>query len=101
MRKRLEGSAAILCYNSSVALNIEITPEAESRLRRQAQAVDKDVRVFVAEIVETAAAKSNLDEVLAPLRKQFAETGVSDEELIRDITDAQAEYRAQKQKKPA
>ena len=45
---------------------------------------------------ETAAARASLDEVLAPLRKQFAATDISDEQLIADITEAQAEYRAEK-----
>ncbi len=54
------------------------------------------MRAFVAQLVEQAAAKPSLDEMLAPLRQQFAQSGISDEELIADITEAQAEYRAER-----
>ena len=82
-----------------MVLNIEIAPQTETRLRQQAEAAGKDVRTYVSQIVEQAAARPCIDEILAPLRKQFAEMGVSDDQLIDDITDAQAQYRAEKQKK--
>jgi hypothetical protein len=84
-----------------MVLNIEILPQTEERLRQQAQAAGKDVRQYVTEIVTQAVSKPALDEILAPLRKQFAETRIGDDELIRDITEAQADYRAHKHKKPA
>ena len=69
--------------------------------RQQAEAAGKDVRWFVSQLVEQAAAKPSLDEILAPLRKQFAQMNLSDEELATDITSAQADFRAQKSKKTA
>lgn len=80
-----------------MVLSIDIVPETETRLRQQAQAAGKDVRDFVSRLLDQAAAKPSLDEVLSSLRQQFAQNGVSDEQLIADITEAQADYRAQKQ----
>ena len=48
------------------------------------------------DFVKQAAARRSLDELLAPIHKEFAATGISDDELIIDITNAQAEYRAEK-----
>jgi len=52
----------------------------------------------VAELVEQAAAKPAMDQTLADLRKQFAASGISDEGLIGDLTEAQAEYRSESRK---
>jgi hypothetical protein len=84
-----------------MTLQISITPETESRLRRLAQSAGKDVSTFVSQLVEQAAAKPALDELLAPLRKQFAESGATDDELVDQITAAQHAYRAEQQKKTA
>jgi hypothetical protein len=84
-----------------MVLNIDIAPQTEARLRRQAEAMGKDVQAYVSELVEQAAARVSLTEVLAPLRKQFESTGIGDDELIADITAAQTEYRTQKRKKTA
>jgi hypothetical protein len=81
-----------------MVVSIELAPQTESRLRRQAEAVGKDMATYVAQIVEQAASRASLDEVLKPLRKQFDESGESDQKLISDITAAQAEYRAEKSK---
>lgn len=82
-------------------LTIEIPPQLEARLREQAEALGKDVNAYVAHLVAHAAERATLEKLLAPLREQFAATGVSDEELVADVTDAQAEYRESKQKKTA
>jgi len=79
-----------------MVLTIELEPRTEARLRQQAKAAGKDVNSYVSKLVEQAAAKSSMDEILAPIRQQFAASGRSDEQLIADITEAQAEYRAER-----
>jgi hypothetical protein len=84
-----------------MVLNIEITPQIESRLRQQAEAAGQDMRTYVSQLIAQAAAKPSIDQILAPIRKKFAESGVGDNELINDITEAQSDYRADKHKKTA
>lgn len=79
-----------------MVLSIEIPPQVEVRLRQQANAAGKDVCAYVSQLVEQAAAKTSLDESLAPVHRKFAASGISEEELIEDITSAQAEYRNEK-----
>jgi cytochrome P450 len=74
-------------------LSIEIPPQTEARLRQQAKAAGQEMPEYVSQLIERSTTKSSLDELLAPLRKHFADTGISDEELIDDITGAQTEYR--------
>jgi hypothetical protein len=76
-----------------MVLSISIKPETEARLREQAQAAGKDVSDYVAQLVEQAAGRASLEEVLEPLRKQFVATGKSDEQLVDEITEAQRAYR--------
>lgn len=84
-----------------MTLQISITPETETRLRMLAESAGKDVSTFVSQLVEQAAAKPALDELLAPLRRQVAESGTTDEELVEQITTAQRAYRAEQHKKTA
>ena len=78
-----------------MTLKIKISGEAEARLKERAAAHGKDPTAYAAEIVEEAVAKPSLDEVLAPLRREFEESGMSDEQLLEQILAAQAEYRKQ------
>jgi hypothetical protein len=84
-----------------MVLRIDILPQTEQRLRQQAEAAGKDMDSYVSQLVEQAAARKSLDEMLAPLRRQFAASGIGDDQLIEDITQAQAEYRVGKHKKTA
>jgi hypothetical protein len=81
-----------------MTLEISINPATETRLRQMAASAGKDVSAFVAQLVEQAAAKPSLDEMLAPLRRQFAESGATDDQLIEEITAAQQAYRAEQKK---
>jgi hypothetical protein len=95
------GQHAAGWYHSGMLLQIQINSETETRLRENAAAAGKDVFVYASELVEQAVAGSNLDAILAPLRRHFEAVGTTDDELIQDITDAQAEYRSEQHKKTA
>ena len=84
-----------------MTLNIQLSPQTEDRVRRQAQAAGKELGQYVAELVEQAAARPAIDELLAPLRHQFDASGATDEQLVEQITKAQASYRVERQKRPA
>jgi hypothetical protein len=76
-----------------MSLTIEINPQTEARLRRQAEAAGRDLGTYVAALIEEAASRRSLEEVLAPLRQEFAASGMSDGELVDLITTAQDAYR--------
>lgn len=81
-----------------MTLTLELTPAATARLRQQAEAAGQDLMSYAARLLERAAARPALDELLAPLRREFAESGMSDDELIARITEAQSTYRSDRQK---
>ncbi len=64
-----------------MTLNVSLSPLAEARLRQKAEATGQSLDVYAASLLEQAASARTVDEVLAPFRRQVADSGVSDEEL--------------------
>jgi hypothetical protein len=64
-----------------MALNLVIPPETEARLAEKARSFGIDTATYAIRILRSAAAEPTLDEVLAPVRKKFAESGMTEDEL--------------------
>lgn len=62
-------------------MTIDIPLEVKAALQRKAEGAGKDVRVFVQEIITKQAMRPSLDEILAPVRQEFEESGMSEDEL--------------------
>jgi hypothetical protein len=84
-----------------MTLQISVGSETEARLRRLAEAAGTDVESYVSRVVEQIAAKPALEELLEPLRKEFAASGTTDEQLTQEITAVRDAYRSDKHKKSA
>lgn len=78
-----------------MTLLVSISPQAESRLREKAAAEGQDPAAYASKILEQAVTRASLDELLAPLRQEFAASGTSDEQLIEQITEARQAWREQ------
>jgi hypothetical protein len=64
-------------------LHIPLPPEIEARLRERARATGEDVSSCAARLLQDALTAASVDELLAPFRRQVAESGISDDELDR------------------
>lgn len=62
-------------------MTIDLSVEVKTALQRKAEATGKDVSVFVQDIITKQALRLNLDEVLAPVRQEFEENGMSEDNL--------------------
>jgi hypothetical protein len=85
-----------------MAITITLSPEDTKKLAERAAAAGQDVLVYVQQIVKRDIARpvpQDIDEILAPLREEFARSGISDEELLADINAARDEYRAESRKR--
>lgn len=71
-----------------MTISVSLSPEAEAKLRQRAAAVGKDPAACASQILEQAVRRSSLEELLAPLREEFAASGTTDEQLIEQITQA-------------
>jgi len=79
-----------------MTLVVPISPQVEAKLRERAAAEGKGPAEYASKVLEQAVARPSLDELLAPLRQQFAASGTTDEELMRQITKAREAYRNQR-----
>jgi hypothetical protein len=79
-----------------MTLMVPVSPQLEAKVRERAAAQGKEPGIYAAELLEQAVGRSALDELLAPLREQFAASGTSDKELVQQITDARTAYRNQR-----
>ena len=64
-----------------MTLTLPISAEAEASLRKRAAAAGQDMAAFATHLLERAAAKPSVDELLAPFRRQVADSGMNDDQL--------------------
>lgn len=106
-----------------MAITINLPPETEKKLLEHVRQRGQDVSVFVHEVIERAMeappergtnggqaapvpssddtavhAGMTFDEILAPIRKGFAESGMTDEELDQLFEEALQEVRRERRK---
>lgn len=60
---------------------LELEPEVEEALQKKAIADGKDVQNYIEDSLRKLALQPSLDEILAPIRKNFEESGMSEEDL--------------------
>ena len=83
-----------------MTINISLTPEAETKLRQRAAILGKDLVTVASDILEQAITRPSVDELLAPARKQVAESGMSDQQLDGSFRERLTEVRDDKTAKP-
>ena len=80
-----------------MTLNIELNPDLEAKLRSRAAAAGKDPEAFALEAVaEKLSRPETFDEILAPLRREVRESGMSETELNSLLESALAESRRER-----
>jgi hypothetical protein len=83
-----------------MTLAIPISPDTEARLAAKAKAVGMDTQTYAAHVLQAAANRSALDEILEPVRRQFAEGGMTEEELAERYEAEKHAARAAKRGRP-
>jgi hypothetical protein len=89
-----------------MTITLNLTPEIERTLHERAAANGQTVEVFLRELVEREIAQSGgahpappprpsktLDEVLEPVHREFKESGMAEDELVRFLTEVRDEVR--------
>ena len=62
-------------------VTLRLSERARARLAEQAANSGQDISAIASDLIEQATARPSVDELLAPFRKQVAESGMSDGEL--------------------
>ena len=76
-----------------MALTISLSPPVEAKLRKRAADEGKDATTYASQLIEQAVGRSTLDEILAPVRAEFAASGMTEDELGDLLEDAKHEMR--------
>lgn len=66
---------------TEVAMKLKLTKQTSEKLSQRAAASGKDVAAVASDLLEQVISQPPVDELLAPFRKQVAESGLSDEQL--------------------
>jgi hypothetical protein len=76
-----------------MTITIDLKPEEERWLSERAARNGEDVVSLIHGLIarEIQGPATTLDEVLAPVRRQFEESGMTDEELARLVEEAREE----------
>lgn len=74
-----------------MTLTIHLPPETEARLRSRAAASGRDVSAYIQHLIAKDVQAEPLEKLLAPLRQQFAESGMTDDELGTLVEEAREE----------
>lgn len=73
-------------------IRISIRPEMQEKLQQRAVASGQNVEAYIERLIERAlSGPPSIDELLAPVREQFAESGVTEDELDALIEEAREE----------
>jgi hypothetical protein len=64
-----------------MTLVIPVSPDVESKLRERAAAEGEDPTRYAARLLAQAVARPSVEQLLAPFRKQVADSGMTDEQL--------------------
>lgn len=63
-------------------LTVPIPSDIATKLRERAASAGKAPETYAAEVLARDVTRPSLDEILAPIREDFAQTGMSEDELL-------------------
>lgn len=90
---------AMTAHTTDTLITLRLSDEARAKLAEQAAKRGQDISVVASDLIEQAVTRPTVDEVLAPYRRQVAESGMSDDELDDFHRDLLAKVRNEKKAK--
>jgi hypothetical protein len=64
-----------------MTITIDLSSEVENALLEKASANGKDIQNYIEDLLRKQALRPTLDELLAPVRRDFEESGMGEEDL--------------------
>jgi pyruvate carboxylase len=92
---------ATTTQTTDIPVTLRLSAQASAKLAARAAESGQDVASCASELIEQAITRPSIDEIMAPFRKQVAESGMSDEELDDFHRDLLAKVRAEMKAKSA
>ena len=70
-----------------MTLSVSLSAQAEAKLKERAATAGKDPAAYASELLEDAVTRPTIDELLAPARRQIADSGMTDAQLDEFLDD--------------
>jgi len=86
---------------TEIAMSVRLSARAKEKLMQQAAQHGRDLESYASELLEQAATRPSVDELLAPFRKQVAQSGMTDDELDALYREELSAVREEKKAKSA
>jgi hypothetical protein len=83
---------------ATTSLNIRLPHRVKKKLSEQAARAGQSVGDYASRLLGRAAAASDVDAILAPLRAEFAASGTTQDQLLAQINKARDEYHSTRRK---
>ena len=80
-----------------MTITIDLPKEVETALKKRALADGTDIQSYILETLKIKAFKPSLEEILAPVRLDFEESGMSEDELNVLLDDLREKVWKEKQ----
>lgn len=81
-------------------ITISVPQEVESILAQKAAAQGQDLKAFIEEMVKIQALRPSLSELLAPVRREFAESGMTEDELDEFLYSVRSKAKGERPAQP-
>lgn len=91
---------ATISSPTEISMRLKLSPQAREKLTKQAEELGRPVDEYASELLQQAITHPTVDELLAPFRKQVAESGMGDQELDAFLEDVR-EKAFQERRRPA
>jgi hypothetical protein len=82
-------------------ITINLSPEQERRLTERAAQAGQEVSTYVHYLIDRGLAAETLDAILAPVRRDFEQSGMSDEDLAALVEEAREDIWREKHGRPS
>jgi hypothetical protein len=92
--------ATIVGQTTELPMKLRLSRQASEKLTQRGAESGRDVADVASELVEQAVNRPTVDEVLAPFRKQVAESGMSDKELDAFLEGVREKAFQERQRRP-
>jgi hypothetical protein len=84
-----------------MTITIDIRPEQERRLTERAARAGQDVAAYVRHLIDRDIDPERLDAILAPARRNFEQSGMTDDDLAALIEEVREDIWREKHGRPS
>jgi hypothetical protein len=97
----LRGVALSTFSRPEMTITINLRPEQERRLAERAARAGQDVAAYVHHLIDRDIDEESLDAILAPVRRNFEESGMTDDDLAALVEEVREDIWREKHGRPS